>query len=287
MISRKKYLELALREIFDFEILYDHPVYPDGMRLPVLHERRYRWMLNSLWRSLSDMGCYVPNGGEGREGVVLSLGCFPGSFDRILNAWFDMRIHILGVGLSIGQDFKDAFMGNVYDEIYAVELDPLHPDNLSEMYPVVIPVAEKSVDVVVAGEVFEHLYSPLHFLREISRVLRPGGRLILTTPNICYIGNLVKLLMGHSCHEAVVTSHIYMNSEWRAHMRVYDRYELAMLCGKNGLNEIRTEFLDNGEDHYYSSRKTKFKMMLLRIAYLRSTFRNNLCQIYKKEEQDN
>jgi len=36
---------------------------------------------------------------------------------------------------------------------------------------------------MIASEIYEHLYDPPNFLREAHRVLRPHGRLILTTPN--------------------------------------------------------------------------------------------------------
>ena len=46
-----------------------------------------------------------------------------------------------------------------------------------------IPFSPSSIDTIVAGEVIEHLKEPYHFLRECHRVLKPGGKLILTTPN--------------------------------------------------------------------------------------------------------
>ena len=48
-----------------------------------------------------------------------------------------------------------------------------------------IPLAAASFDAVVAGEVIEHLVPEdvLPALSECVRVLRPGGRLLLTTPN--------------------------------------------------------------------------------------------------------
>ena len=46
-----------------------------------------------------------------------------------------------------------------------------------------VPLTEGQFDVVSMCEILEHLHSPIVSLREASRVLKPGGRLILTTPN--------------------------------------------------------------------------------------------------------
>jgi len=44
---------------------------------------------------------------------------------------------------------------------------------------------DESFDVVRAVEVIEHLENPTHFFREAKRVLKSGGVLVLSTPNIC------------------------------------------------------------------------------------------------------
>ncbi len=44
------------------------------------------------------------------------------------------------------------------------------------------PVADASIDVVLATETLEHVLDPAHFLREAYRVLRAPGRLVLTVP---------------------------------------------------------------------------------------------------------
>jgi SAM-dependent methyltransferase len=284
MISKVEYRSLALEGIQDFEILMNHPVFPDGLQLPLLHERRYSWIVNSLMDCLSSSNFFMPGSGNLENATVMSVGCFPGSLDRILKMYFKGKINILGVGLALSNEFRNAFLGKVYDEIMTVELDPLHPANLSSSYPSTIPLDNGSADVVVAGEIFEHLYSPLHFLNEISRVLKPGGHLILTTPNISYIGNIIKLIRGRSCHEALDTSHIFMESEWRPHMRIYDRYELALLCAKSGFREKRTDFLNYGEDIFYKSLQVRLKMTILKPAFLIPKLRNGLCQIYQKEQ---
>lgn len=44
-------------------------------------------------------------------------------------------------------------------------------------------IESESVDCVISFQVIEHIKDDISFVREIERVLRPGGRLILTTPN--------------------------------------------------------------------------------------------------------
>jgi SAM-dependent methyltransferase len=45
-----------------------------------------------------------------------------------------------------------------------------------------IPFAENTFDIVFCTEVMEHVPEPLAFLEEIYRVLKPGGKVIMTTP---------------------------------------------------------------------------------------------------------
>jgi 2-polyprenyl-3-methyl-5-hydroxy-6-metoxy-1,4-benzoquinol methylase len=61
-----------------------------------------------------------------------------------------------------------------------------------------LPGHEDAFDVVVAAEVIEHLENPRFMIREIFRLLRPGGTAIVTTPNNESWRSLIALLVrGH------------------------------------------------------------------------------------------
>jgi ubiquinone/menaquinone biosynthesis C-methylase UbiE len=46
-----------------------------------------------------------------------------------------------------------------------------------------IPLEPNSVDVVVSFETIEHVSAPQEFIQECARVLRPGGTVVISTPN--------------------------------------------------------------------------------------------------------
>jgi SAM-dependent methyltransferase len=57
-----------------------------------------------------------------------------------------------------------------------------------------LPITDKSFDLVVSVEGVEHLENPHLFLREVNRVLKHDGWLILTTPNIVSLRSRVRFL---------------------------------------------------------------------------------------------
>lgn len=59
-----------------------------------------------------------------------------------------------------------------------------------------IPFKNATFDMIVASEVIEHLFFPNSFLKELHRILKKGGILIITTPNLLYWGNRLNFLLG-------------------------------------------------------------------------------------------
>jgi SAM-dependent methyltransferase len=60
------------------------------------------------------------------------------------------------------------------------------------------PIGDDSLDLICAIEVIEHLENPRHMLRQIARMLKPGGAAIISTPNIGSIKSLITVAArGH------------------------------------------------------------------------------------------
>ena len=118
---------------------------------------------------------------------------------------------ILDLGLSRGL-FLERFRRYPGVELGGIEIDPEEAERARErgLEPLRhfvnvfdgnrmvarLPWEDASADVVLAGEIVEHIVDTESFLREIRRVLRPGGATVLSTPNILWWKHRIALLGG-------------------------------------------------------------------------------------------
>ncbi len=70
-----------------------------------------------------------------------------------------------------------------------------------------MPLENDSVDVVLCTEVFEHLKDPVSAVREIARVLKPGGELILTAP-FCSLTHMAPYYFANGFSEFWYREHL-------------------------------------------------------------------------------
>lgn len=89
-------------------------------------------------------------------------------------------------------------------------------------------------DVVFIGEVLEHLLDGRKVLKKLAAVIRPGGHLILTTPNLAYLGNRIRLLFGRDLHTLTIDRGEVGNQ----HIRVYTTRLLTRLLADAGMEVV-------------------------------------------------
>jgi methionine biosynthesis protein MetW len=61
--------------------------------------------------------------------------------------------------------------------------------------------AEKNFDIIYIGEVIEHIVDTDHLINEVHRRLKPGGKLIITTPNLASFAKRVLLFFGKNPYQ--------------------------------------------------------------------------------------
>lgn len=156
-----------------------------------------------------------------RGASILEFGAGTGSLLKILRgAGFTGRItaaDILARPSDIGGD------------IHWIEGDLNEP----------LPVGDDSFDAVISTEVVEHLENPRAMFREFARLLRPGGVLIVTTPNQESLRSLLSLLLrGHHVD--------FLNSSYPAHITPLVQLDLSRICAETGFDPPHFSYLGRG-----------------------------------------
>lgn len=101
-----------------------------------------------------------------------------------------------------------------------------------------LPYKPESFDVVTIFAVIEHLPGhPLRLLREIRRILKHNGKLILSGPNSVSLVKKVKLLFGKHPY---IPFDLWIADKYYSHYREYNRKEYRRLLELSGFKHIQT-----------------------------------------------
>jgi glycosyltransferase involved in cell wall biosynthesis/SAM-dependent methyltransferase len=107
----------------------------------------------------------------------------------------------------------------------------------------VFPYADEYFATVLCCELIEHLVrDPMHMLAEINRILRPGGHLVLTTPNLASLRALSAILQGF--HPGLFPQYIQPADDGHVdprHSREYTPIEVRWLLTGAGFEVLRLE----------------------------------------------
>lgn len=102
-----------------------------------------------------------------------------------------------------------------------------------------IPVPDQSADAAIAIETIEHLENPRAFVRELVRIVKPGGWIVVTTPNQRSVLSLGALLVkGHFS--------AFGARNYPAHQTALLDTDLSRIAADNHLCDVTIEFTGVG-----------------------------------------
>lgn len=111
---------------------------------------------------------------------ILDLGCYDGTFLSLIK---NRNNDLYGVEASEHGFRKSRERGIRVEKFFIRD-------------GVRLPFEDNYFDLVVIGEIIEHIYDTDFFLSEIKRILVKGGHLIVSTPNVASLGRRLMLLFG-------------------------------------------------------------------------------------------
>jgi 2-polyprenyl-3-methyl-5-hydroxy-6-metoxy-1,4-benzoquinol methylase len=190
-------------------------------------------------------------------GRVLDVGCGSGDFL--------FRMHQQGWKVA-GVDFDDKAIVNAKTK-YGFDL--LHNDLAGAHFP------DNSFDAITMNHVIEHVPDPTALLSEILRVLKPGGRLVATTPNI--------QSLGHSLYQEC-----WRGLEPPRHLQVFSVQALRNCAQQAGFKKIEVKSSAANADAIIGAsigvREAKKRMTCSQAAYEINIMRAVRCCLIQYRE---
>lgn len=165
---------------------------------------------------------------------VLELGAVPYSMTILLRHCLDADVDTLSF-----YEIEDGPNHHVLEspdglETYQFDYRPINV----ERDP--FPGPDGMYDVVLCCELLEHvLINPSHMFFETHRVLKPGGFVVVTTPNVARAANVRALTEGRNIYDAYHGNGIYGR-----HNREYTAAEVSLLLESCGFDISHNETLD-------------------------------------------
>ena len=166
----------------------------------------------------------------GRSKRVLDLGCYDGR-DSALFLKCDNEVYGVEV---LYKPAKTAESRGIKVSIFDMDKVDLWP------------FENEFFDVVVCGDIIEHVLNVDLFLSNIYRILKPGGLVLISTPNIASIGRRLMLLFGKNPYIEVSQKAEVNGFPPVGHVRYFTVGSLSRLLVYSGfiIDEVTSDLLN-------------------------------------------
>ena len=152
-------------------------------------------------------------------GVLVDVGCGSGQLWRHVG---DRYSRYVGVDAACYKDLPTEV------EFHRVDLDTGG-----------IPLPDECADVVVSVETIEHLENPRAFMRELVRLAKPRGWIVVTTPNQLSLLSLLTLTIKKRFSA-------FQDVHYPAHLTALLEIDLKRIAGECGLMDVQIKYSVQG-----------------------------------------
>ena len=191
-------------------------------------EERNNYLNVSLDRFLKTLEVF-PDGID-ETSRVLELGANPYFMSLLMRKKYDCRLEFANYfGEGRFKKNTEELTSVQFGESYRIRFKHFNVERDR------FPYGDGAFDLVLFCEIIEHLtMDPVHPLVQINRILRQGGHMIITTPNVLRHDNLLKLIRGSNIHD-----HYSGYGPYGRHNREYTLRELRELVEAHGFRVER------------------------------------------------
>lgn len=149
-----------------------------------------------------------------------------------------------------------------------------------------LPFCDGAFDLVTANMVLEHVEEPAALFREVSRVLAPGGRFVVHTPNASGYTTLLTKLVPRRARSRVAS--LIQGREpcdvYPTHYRANSDSALKALGSSSGLTMRRLTYVQSSPQMTLIPILTLIEMLFIRVLYLERLSRWRPCLLAELEK---
>ena len=173
------------------------------------------------------------------EKNILDIGCGQANLAKVLK---NINPEVFICGIDVSEDFGLTAKNNL-DQFYLTDLDNG-----------ILPELNKEFNLIILGDIIEHLKRPDLLLIKLCKLLSKNGYMIISVPNIAHYGIRRRLLFGKF-------EYVDSGIMDKTHLRFFTDKTMRDLIDKSGLSVIGVEY--NFDARFDNLRRIKLFDFLL------------------------
>ena len=154
---------------------------------------------------------------KGSQGIILDVGCGKA---WVAELFCPHGFEVISMDISF-KNTSQALRKHPFKNHHAVVADAFS-----------LPFRKNSIDYIIASEIIEHVYDPETFVKSLLNAIKPGGKLIVTTP---YKEKIQYILCIH-CNKPTPN---------HAHLHSFDEHILKTLYSGNDIKKMKYKTFGN------------------------------------------